>query len=353
MRREFLENIEEYSQLIKKGKGLKTESGDDEFEAELNKAINKASKKRGSDFLSQRQIYLIQKEKQKTMNQLRRQLVNLDNPEHHSKLGKNSRLVNQEQGRYYDQYGTEISLGDLFIDQEWNIHYILDDQTMPRKIRKRFLIERAKYNLQKYLDQQIIVDETTSKYTHWKKQSAYSEIQYRNKEGIEQFGLIAEKMVRNFLRKLSIDFPKLNFEVIKADVFQDVEQKIDFIIQRRPHSIGVNVQAVDAEGIQFTTNTAQPNLEKKKEQIEHSKLQLSSEDLVKNIVIVSLPVKTFIPVYDEWLKTKSSGGPDKLWSIEVKETIFRELLKGFMSPEEIAQQWGVVSEKLGSYKMAA
>ena len=69
--------------------------------------------------------------------------------------------------------------------------------------------------------------------------------------GSEQQGIIAEKMVKNFLKKLSMD-TDADFEIIDADVYQDVEQKVDFIIHRKNKDKNKGAKVQESETVTVT-----------------------------------------------------------------------------------------------------
>jgi len=139
------------------------------------------------------------------------------------------------------------------------------------------MVEMARKQLRRLLDEQIIADESTSRKTHEWKQEAYKA---RGRELDETHGgLIAEKMVRNMLKKLSIDFGA-DFVIEDSNIYYDVEKKIDFIIHRRSRRRGVNVKASKAFrdiGVQFTTNASEKNQDRKQTQIDRVKSQFGSE----------------------------------------------------------------------------
>jgi len=63
---------------------------------------------------------------------------------------------------------------------------------------------------------------------------------------------------------------------------------------------------------------------------------------VEDIVLVSIPLNQTRDIYRKWSLDKSGGGPDKLWTQDTKETIFKEVMKDFLAPKEIQEQWGKV-----------
>lgn len=346
MREQFINNLEDYNDLVVKKGGLRTEHERSQIDAELYDLIGKTFKERGTSAHAQRDIYHLQEKKHEIMVRLKKQLVDLDSPEYGQELSNETRFVRYHEGKYFDLEGGQLSLGALLTDSEWGINYNLDSRTVPREVRKKFIIAQAKLELQNFFDQQIIINETSRFHTDEFKREAYRHIKSEHEHGHESMGCVAEKMVRNFLKKLSINFPELDFEVEKADVFQDVQQKIDFIIHRRPHQRGVRVKVpagVESAGIQFTTNLEAGNILKKEHQVDLSKQHLTREDAIDDIVIVTMPLEEIAPAYDRWKKKKTSGGPDELWPEETKEQVFRNVTKGLMTAHEVDSQWEIVS----------
>jgi len=351
MRPELGQNLEQYSNIAETKQQKPDKHELEQLESELYSVIGQASRERSSAPRDQRRIFRIQQEKQRVMEQLKKQLANLDDPEARAELQMDDRYVMSRDGKLYSMSEpsgeTEVSYGELLTDGDWGINYGLDPNTVPRTIHKRYLVEGAKRQLRNFLDEQIIVDETSSRGTDYKKKHAYHKLAEERESGHEQMGHVAEKMVRNFLEKIVYDYPEVNFEVERADVFQDVEQKIDFIIHRRPRKRGVKVEVDEKpgdQGIQFTTNRSDENINRKRAQLENARRKLSEQDQIDDIVLVSVPLYKFGGVYDEWKdKKKPAGGPDKLWQEDVKKEIFFNVMKGLLSEQEIGIEWTKVS----------
>src|SRR3989344_4841694 len=274
-----------------------------------------------ADFLlskkeSQEEIYEIQKKKEKIVRKFKLALKSLDD-------NKIEKLKKKEK---------EITLGELVTDGDWGIKYYLGE-TIPRIVKKEFLLAKAKREILLLLNDQIIINELSSPTDELKKK-AYRGIESREENNLQP-GIIAERMVKNLIKKETID-KDIDFRIIEADVYQDVEEKIDFIIKRKNRNRGVGVQASNVFGIQFTINTNEKVLERKKRQIRYAKYQARQEG-IGDIILVNIPINDVMKVYNEWQEKKSSGGPDKLWKIETKKKIFKNVLKGILSEEEINQ----------------
>lgn len=228
----------------------------------------------------------------------------------------------------------KVTLGEIMTDSEWDNHYTFDDSVNIHDIRQYYL-GQLKSELRDQLDRQIIISETSNTRGDTFKQNAYRAIGERLENGSEQGGVIAEKMVKNFLKKLSID-TDADFEIVDADAHQDVDQKIDFIIHRKAgeKNRGARVEQSDTArdiGIQFTINTNKTS--HKEHQIQNAKKHLGND--IDDIVLVTLPIEQVNHLYKKWSDHKTPGGPEKSWSTDVQETIFRGVMQNVLSQDEI------------------
>ena len=175
-----------------------------------------------------------------------------------------ARLIKMdEEGRYIwakgDETTEEVSLGEVMTDGEWQSDQsiVLDSETVPYNVRKRFLLEDSRIQLRELLDQQIVMSEISNPDAHWMKREAYQHSMMDDLEGVERPGIIAEKMVRLFLTKLAYDFQgAVKFEVIPPDIHEDVDEKLDFIIVCKPvlkwHKRGVQVDSGQVDSNEVT-----------------------------------------------------------------------------------------------------
>lgn len=333
-----------------------------EFRTAAVQLAEERAEERGTSTDAQLEIIRLQEKKQKRMRELKRELACLDDPKcaPERRPGDHLASYNESSNTYYlKEQGMEpITLGEIMTDMEWGNNYHLDPETVPRQARKRYLVEQTKASLRSRLDEQIITEESSSQLTDTLKQEAFKKVRESKEAELRQAGLIAEKMVRNFLKKLSIDYG-LDYEIIEADVSQDVEQKIDFIISFKHHSSGVKVEAdehIKTLGIQFTINSSPEVLEHKESQVKHSKRALRKGSDIQNIILVHVSMADVTRVYQDWSRDKKSGGPDKLLPLEVREKIFKAVLGGGgkLKPEQLNEQWAaIVGPKKTEYALAA
>jgi hypothetical protein len=356
MKERFRHTLETYGELAKDA--MRDDLSDADVER-LNRAldwhIEHESRRRDTPREAQERIVELQGEKQQIMKKLHEEIAALDNPEYQPGERADARPASYEDGEFIVRRGDgtseQATLGEIMTDGEWGIEYALDAETVPRNIRKRYLIEEARRTLQALLDEQIIVQESESGWMDEKKRDTYRRIQHDAETDELPSGIIAERMVENFLKKLMFDYD-VDFSIQRADVFQDVEQKIDFIIRRVEHDRGVRVYEdprADRVGVQFTTSTNAETLHRKASQVERSKRRLEKRERIDDIVIVSIPLREASALYHQWKHTKRAGGPDAIWDDATKETIFREVVKGVFSPDEIDEEWG----KIASQKVVA
>lgn len=353
MRKEFLRNIEGgkatetapdaaikgYRDLAKTS--LETNEAE-VLEADLDQRIAFAALARKTPESTQRAVYELQIQKQKIMQDLKADLQRLDHPDGKTpERAPGFRTIVCEDGGYFrpGKQRTEVTLGEIMTGASWSIDFNLDPQSVPRDVRKRFIVERAKHRIQDLLDRQIITEESTSRLTHEWKQDAYLAIKENKEQGLDQkrAGLLAEKMVKNLLLATMYDFP-VDYSIVEADVYQDVEQKIDFIVRVNTQQRGVGVEKdtrkAEVKGIQFTIQSSQEALHKKEVQIERARRQLGEG--INDVVLVHIPLNHVSDMYEEWLRLKRpAGGPEKLWSGQTKERIFRGIMQGILSPEQI------------------
>ncbi len=161
-------------------------------------------------------------------------------------------------------------------------------------------------------------------------------------------GIISETIVKNFLRQITLD-KDLPFEVKQADVFQDVEQKMDFIIHKREEALGVrveeNAEATDV-AIQFTINSeARTKKERQIERVEKVLKRIHEE--ITDIALVIFPLAMANKLKSDWERAgKIAGGPGKFLSPEVEQKLFFELLKDIFTPDQIDKYWEEVQSIL-------
>ncbi len=314
--------------------------------------LKKAAERQHTSPEVQEEIYDLQIKKQEIMVALKEQLACLDNPECQAERREGERLAefDEEQNRfkYVDDNGGEqaATLGDLITDMDWGVYYGLD-KSVPRGVAKKYLVERAKKDLRELLDLQIIKSEANSAVVHEFKRETYKIVEEERASGVveRRVGFISEAIVKDFLKKLSIDNKDLPFEIHEADVFQDVEQKIDFIIHLKEGSRGVGVEeSAEAKDVGVQFSIAPEFRAKKQEQVNRSieKLRANREH-IRDIALVIFPLAAAEVFKGRWIRHgRPAGGPEKFLYKDMAEKLFTELLKDIVAKEEISKAWELV-----------
>ncbi|MFA4954276.1 MAG: hypothetical protein WC641_03115 [Patescibacteria group bacterium] len=332
MKNEFKRSLNQYGDLIKDAS--KSELSPDE-EAKLNSVyawlIENNAARSGSTKEAQQKVFGLQIEKQRIMLQLKERLKHLDESGF-DKKGKYQIEIKSKGGKYFLADGSEVTRGQLLTDGEWGTDYHLDPATVPKSVRKRFYLEAAKRELMEVVDKQITEHEISKASTDEFKRGAYER---RGSDYEMPGGICAEKMVSNFLRKLIYD-QAADFKIMEGDAYQDVDQKLDFIIQARLRYRGVKAEEdAKAVGIQFTISSSPKKIKYKEHQVARAKGRLEAEDKIQDIVLVVLPLDDVRGMVDRWKNNQRPGGPDEMWRPEIKQRILEGLLGGILPKKEL------------------
>lgn len=168
------------------------------------------------------------------------------------------------------------------------------------------------------------------------KAEAYEKISERSGIENKQAGVMAEQMIIGVLEGLSIDRSDLGFNVLEANAYQDVNNKIDFIIETKQVKRGVGVETGDilkgkSIGIQFTINSSKA--EHKADQINKAKSRGLEVD---DIIYVQLDSSVLREAVSKWEKSgKLISGPWKFLSPEIRIATLTNLFKDILSEEQI------------------
>jgi hypothetical protein len=340
MKESFGEHLRRYTETIAETNKDFSKEGKAAAEQARAAAVEETATQSHTTPEAEIEIYKIQKAKLDKLSRFKKFLEKTRSGQGfiHPEMQQNMPVVSSDkEGNFIlkDMSGKTqaITIGEILTDYEWGAQYAFDSSVNIHDIRE-YQLEKLKAELREKLDTQIIISETANTRGDTFKQNAYREIEKRMEGNLEQQGVIAEKMVKNFLKKLAID-TNADFEIIDADVYQDVEQKVDFIIHRTHvgRTRGAQVSESDSAediGIQFTT--ALGKQDQKEQQIAKSRKHLQGID---DLVLVTLPAHDASRLYTLWKKDKASGGPEKLWSSDIQETIFRGVMKNILTEEEI------------------
>lgn len=287
---------------------------------------------------TQEAIYKIELQKQHILSQVRADLTSLRKSEKWTKNYPNARPIANDELRgglvLANDRNQTLTEGEILTDGEWEAVYNLDS-SVPKGLRHKYIVETARRQLRELLDEQIALDKGGSVAVDSGKRKAYLA---REQEPDESHaGLIAEKLVRNMLKKISIDL-NADFSIEETNLQQDVEHKIDFIIHRKSHHRGVGVTSgkqITDIGVQFTMDGSVEKAVHKTKQINRVKASMGKDAQVSDIVLVQIPLHHVLETLKEWKKQKRPGGPDKLWDRAKREKIVRGVLDRIMPPKEI------------------
>lgn len=356
---QFREEVENTPPSIEQEEGEQIEKGG-KLRDSLEEKLTKAADRRGSHEIAQYHIYELQKEKQNIVNWRDGQLVKFDKNLEYEYIPQNSVLVSNINGTFKFQKNEKgdkgkITSGEIFTDTDWGIYYHLDS-SINIEFRKRYVRELARRQIEDITNQQIAIDEISSSQTHQGQKINYQEFLKNTEEQTEEvrFGKIAEKMVKNFLDKITINNPACGFEIVEADIHYDTDLKIDFIIRRtlthQPIKVSANhqIKSEGNTGIQFTTITDERTLEgkelttrigrKRLEAMQAEGISTSEEIKINDLIIVSVSLYSIKKQYERWNEKRTPGGPDRAWDETTKGIIFSGLLKGVLNPDEIRSQ---------------
>lgn len=352
MKQGFEKDLQGFSSIAKEEQGGFRVSKDvEKFQHVLDWYLKKATERQRTYPGYQERIYELQKEKQDIMSRLDNWLSCIDNPECKPEQEDNTRKTTYDSQKglfgYILEDGRELeaTFGEIMTDMEWGILYSLDKESVPRDMLKKYLVERTKHDLKKLLDSQIITSETGRMDIKDKWISdTYKKVgeMLESSDKTTRPGFIAESMVKNILRKMQYDI-NVDFEIIDADVHQDIEQKIDLVIHRTNKNRGVEVTVEDGRydiGIQFTTNINPEVTAKKKSQIEKAKRKITSEWHIDDLVLVSFPLGTTSKVFQQWNQDgQPAGGPDRYLDRVSAKKLFHKLMVDVFPQDQIDKYW--------------
>jgi len=252
-----------------------------------------------------------------------------------------------------------LTIGELLTDVSWSIDYELDTSSVPLDIAKQYILFRAKKKLQELLNRQLVLIELDVNDNDKQKESflAVEKRQMQGKELIVQDqGFVAEEMALNLMKKLVIDHD-LPIEIIEADVYDDVVNKVDYVIRRMDRKRGVEVEVTDEEdperiGIQFTLMFRKDSMLGKRKTVSEALRRGITGELedLQDIAVVNVHPAYIKRSVNQWKKTKKPGGPDECLEVAAKVDLVQKILEDLFSEEEIdeiiSRVYGVDRKKI-------
>lgn len=238
---------------------------------------------------------------------------------------------------------TETSIGELVASRHFGAKIKLpiensNESGALKQLRKKYSIFSKRDSFTTKLNSELAKKLSESETRSNGKKEAYDAIHKREVEGSEQEGIVAEKMMIGAIEMISIDRPDLRLEIRPSNAYQDVEEKIDFIITTKKKRKNISIEEKNSKefdeksfGIQFTTNTNKE--EHKKRQIEKAKeLKLDVDDILY-IAIDKEIVHTALVDWEK--KGKPISGPWGELNKIVKTKALENIFKNILSEEQI------------------
>ncbi len=173
------------------------------------------------------------------------------------------------------------------------------------------------------------------------KSEAYQKIADRAGIKSEQLGVQAEQIMMGALEAIAIDHSDLGLSITPGNAYQDVEEKIDFIISTKTKKRGVEVEKSEAKhetlfdekhiGIQFTINSSKQ--EHKADQIKKAKARGVDVD---DILYVAVDMKILSQAISDWKKAnKPIKGPWGFLPEQVRKTAISNFFDSILTPDQI------------------
>lgn len=248
----------------------------------------------------------------------------------------------------YDKYkkgfffeGNKITPGEILSSRRFGNEIAFDENALNvgvgkkllEKLKEKKIADMVAEKYGKEISKNLAENESKKDML---KSKAYKEINERIGKKLEQFGIEAEQIFIGLLESLSIDRPDLGFNVYEANPWQDVENKIDFILERKNKKRGIGVEESEKEeiktvGIQFTT--ALSKREHKLDQIQKAKNKIKDID---DIVYVEIDSTVLRKAISEAEKSNNKFvNPVKFLPEKIKNQILKNLFTGILDEKEI------------------
>ena len=343
MKEPLEKTLRAYTDIIKTTPKSYSERTEEHWNRQTD-AIALQSEERNTDHFIEEELYSMQEGKVARMDELRQALRDihegrdLETPE-------GAYPVTFKNGMFHvaisDNPADEkiITLGDVLIAPAWGVEYHLNPDTVPRWVRKRYALERAKSALRHMADIQIMHDEINNDHSDEAVQTIYS-IRFGNYLGKhpETLGLLMERLAESILKRFAIDCP-LDIVVKDADIHEDVEQMTDFFIKKK--------KAPQAIAVQFTIGdrTIESIGKKVRRAYNHSKYRTDVEKVVVANVYFDKRLQTLL---FQWAaEAPTALTPIDVVPADVQELISYHILKRILPKEELRTTMKTIQRYLG------
>lgn len=293
------------------------------------------------------------------MAKLKQHLYEIDNQGDGSEEnleGGREVFYDSEHGQTFIRVGDEvkpISIGDIVADYDWGIRYKISQDFPPqllRKTKKLVALTAARRGVEKIFNFELLkIEGVLQGAGEYMDADRIEEklVRHKGKRLVEATieGVLAEKMVQGFLIRVQHNNPDLGLKVEAANALEDTELKYDFKILIPDKTRGVAIKGDDLPRDQYVQQkkeigfqlTVSKKVGKKRRQIREAKLDLQKyNNLIKrpvdDIVLLSLPLKTYGQHFMKWFQTgKSSGGPEQFLTRKEKVRILKIATNNFLA----------------------
>ena len=253
---------------------------------------------------------------------------------------------------------TEITAGDIMTDFTWGVGYVLDPHSVPYNIQKQYAVALAKHRVLHLADEQILFHE--SEHGDEKSKKTFRILQERKEHDDWALGHVAERFIVNFLKKLSINLD-VDFDIQEVDVFEDVVDKIDFVLRVKNWTRGVDIETQNGGkdvAVQITLKNTKDQVYLK-HQIMHEAIferGLQGDIQLDDAILLYIDEKYIRQAFGKWRHKRLTptsispppGGPELLMNKRGQEELLHRLLANIYSPEAIqklCEHIGVASGK--------
>ena len=234
------------------------------------------------------------------------------------------------------------TLGDLIADAALGCEYALSLDVIPREKAKLYAIERSKTHLNQLLNRQLALQEydVAMQEEHETRAKHFAQVQKEldaKEKGAEMHaGKLFEQDIIHLLKEVQYDLLGIGISVQEANIVQDMDEKIDFVVQVEDRHRGVGVRETATEpktqslfGIQFTINAQEDVRQKKERQIKQSK-EHGLKSKVDDILLVTVPIGCgeIMQAHARWYAQGCPpGGPSKLYGTQVKVSLLEKIME--------------------------
>ncbi len=251
------------------------------------------------------------------------------------------------------------TLGDLIADVALGCEYSLSLHAVPREKAKLYAVERSKTHLNQLLNRQLALqeydvamqEEHETRAKHFAQ--AQEELNAKEKGTEAHVGKLFEQDIIHLLKEVQYDLSHMGISVQEANIVQDMDEKIDFVVQVEDRHRGVGVRETTAEpktqslfGIQFTINAQEDVRQKKERQIKQSK-EHGLKSKVDDILLVTVPIGCgeIKAAHAQWYAQGCPpGGPSKLYAAQVKVGLLEKIMEKMGAKGTMEEKKGKMEE---------